>query len=138
MPGLIITDIRKSHTDSEFDLIIALNQNVEDHDSQLLSLVKKSCRRLLVSEGATWLQQDDLEDLAEENLDDSSNFYSWKAVETSKIAVPKCFVFFRAKHPYLPRRTPPGSRNLVVAWQLSMHVVLLLYYDISTMRRDDL
>jgi hypothetical protein len=51
MPYLIITDIRKGHFDSEFELITAV-LSAEDHDPRLLSLIKKSCSRLLAFEGA--------------------------------------------------------------------------------------
>jgi hypothetical protein len=53
MPDLVITDIRKSHFDSEFDLITAVILNAKDHDHRLLSPVKKSCSRFLVFEGIT-------------------------------------------------------------------------------------
>jgi hypothetical protein len=50
---LIITDIRKSHSDNGFDLITAIILNRVDYDPRRLSLAKKKCDGLLVLESGT-------------------------------------------------------------------------------------
>lgn len=53
MSDLIITNIRKSYFDSEFDLVTAIILSNDDHDPRCLDLSKKSCDSLLVLESAT-------------------------------------------------------------------------------------
>jgi hypothetical protein len=50
---LIITDIRKSHSDNGFDLITAIILNHVDYDPRRLSLAEKKCNGLLVLESGT-------------------------------------------------------------------------------------
>ena len=54
MTELIITDIRRSAYNGDFDLITAMFLSTEDPaSSRLLSMAKESCNRILVLESAT-------------------------------------------------------------------------------------
>lgn len=51
MTVLVITDIRKSSSLSDFDLLTAIILDSENHDEQcILTLAKKSCKGLLILE----------------------------------------------------------------------------------------
>jgi hypothetical protein len=53
MTRLVITDIRKSSTIGNFDLLTAIILDAEDHDEQcIMTLAKKSCKGLLIQESA--------------------------------------------------------------------------------------
>jgi len=53
MTSLMITDIRKSSCDSNFDLVTAIFLSTDGYDaSRLASFAKKSCNGLLVLESA--------------------------------------------------------------------------------------
>lgn len=53
MTSLMITDIRKSSCDSNFDLVTAIFLSTNGYDaSKLVSFAKKSCKGLLVLESA--------------------------------------------------------------------------------------
>jgi len=53
MARLIITDVRKSSTIGDFDLLTAIIPDAKDHDEQcILTPTKKSCKGMLILESS--------------------------------------------------------------------------------------